>query len=121
MPASIEFEFSRLENNAFIRPHTDIRDKLVSGLLYLPQPGWAKSYGGDTVFYRSKPGLQIDNWENKRLDVDLLEPAHVNLFIPNLFVLFLKSSVSHHAVSKISCPAHLARCSLNFNVYARRA
>lgn len=116
-PATTEFEFSRLEPGAFVPAHTDSIYKLVSALLYFPSPEWDEGYGGDTVYYKAKRG-QIDNWRNDRLNVDDLEPFHVNRFVPNRLAVFLKSAHSHHAVSPITCPPEVARNSLNFNVYS---
>lgn len=113
-----EFEFSRLEPGAFVIPHTDGPSKLVSALLYFPDPLWEPSYGGDTVYYRAKDGVIADNWRNLRLNQDDLQAFHVNRFAPNRLAVFLKSAHSHHAVDAIQCPPGMARNSLNFNVYA---
>ena len=92
-------------------------DKLVSGFLYFPEPGWKDEWGGHTVYYQAKHDSSLDqNWKNARLAVDDLEPFHVNQFVPNHLSLFLKSANSHHAVSPLECPPGTARNTLNFNV-----
>jgi hypothetical protein len=119
--ATTDFEFSRLEPGAFVPPHTDYAEKLVSALLYFPEPAWKEEYGGHTVYYRAKDDATLDaNWDNARLDTNALEQVHTNTFEPNHLSIFLKSANSHHAVSPVACPPGSARNSLNFNVLTQR-
>jgi hypothetical protein len=91
--------------------------KLASGLLYLPEPGWKEEWGAHTVYYQAKHDHSLDqNWKNVRLNVDDLEPFHVNNVVRNHLCLFLKSANSHHALRALECPPGTARDMLNLNV-----
>lgn len=108
----IEFEFSRLENGAFVPAHTDAENKIASLLLYFPEIHW--TYGGATVYYTHKEGKE--NWNNYRVPLKDLEPLHTNEFIDNKLIVFLKSATSYHAVPTITCPEGISRNTLNINI-----
>jgi hypothetical protein len=115
-PVQMQFEFSRLPRGSFVPPHTDAPDKLVSLLLYFPDPEWRENYGGNTDFYRPKRSDLEYNWDNRRVPVEELVPFHSSPFTPNRLVGFLKSRNSYHGVLPITCPDGMARNSLNINV-----
>jgi 2OG-Fe(II) oxygenase superfamily len=115
-PIRMQFEFSRLPRGSFVPPHTDAPDKLVSLLLYFPDPAWREHYGGNTDFYRPKRSELEHNWDNRRVPVEELVPFHSSRFAPNRLVGFLKSENSYHGVNPITCPDGMARNSLNINV-----
>jgi Rps23 Pro-64 3,4-dihydroxylase Tpa1-like proline 4-hydroxylase len=115
-PVKIQFEFSRLEKGSFVPPHTDAPDKLVSLLLYFPDPEWRENYGGNTDFFRPKKSELEYNWDNRRVPVEEVVPFFSSPFTPNRLVGFLKSRNSYHGVKPITCPEDMARNSLNINV-----
>ena len=119
-PVKVVFEFSRLEKGSFVPPHTDGTSKLVSLMLYFPHAEWDESYGGSTVFYRPKNPAANWNWHNRRVAFEDVVPFHVNKFVPNKLVGFLKSKNSYHGVPPIICPPGTCRNSLNINVLAVR-
>lgn len=115
-PVAMQFEFSRLERGSFVPPHTDDPKKLVSLLLYFPDPKWQENYGGSTQFYRTKNPAMENNWDNRRVPFEDLVPFCRSQFIPNRLVVFLKSRNSYHGVQPIICPEGMARTSLNINI-----
>lgn len=119
-PVKVTFELSRLETGSIVSPHTDAAEKLVTMMLYFPEPGWQESYGGGTVFYRAgRPNLNR-NWTNYRVPFEDVSPVCVNQFAPNRLCIFLKSKNSYHGVPAITCPEGMARNSLNLNVFRRK-
>jgi Rps23 Pro-64 3,4-dihydroxylase Tpa1-like proline 4-hydroxylase len=115
-PVKMQFEFSRLQRGSFVPPHTDAPDKLVSLLLYFPDPEWRENYGGNTDFFRPKRSNLESNWDNRRVPVEELVPFFSSPFTPNRLVGFLKSRNSYHGVQPITCPDGMSRNSLNINV-----
>jgi Rps23 Pro-64 3,4-dihydroxylase Tpa1-like proline 4-hydroxylase len=115
-PVKMQFEFSRLQRGSFVPPHTDAPDKLVSLLLYFPDPEWRENYGGNTDFFRPKRSDLESNWHNRRVPFDEVVPFFSSPFTPNRLVGFLKSRNSYHGVQPITCPDGMARNSLNINV-----
>lgn len=115
-PVKMTFEFSRLERGSFVPPHTDDPKKLVSLMLYFPDPKWLEKYGGGTDFYRPKSPAIENNWDNRRVAFEDLISFESAPFAPNRLVVFLKSRNSYHAVRPITCPEGMARTSLNINV-----
>lgn len=112
----MQFEFSRLRRGSFVPPHTDDQKKLVSLLLYFPDPKWQENYGGDTEFYRAKNLTARNNWNNQRVSFEDLIPFSRAPFVANRLVAFVKSKNSYHGVQPITCPDGMARDSLNINV-----
>jgi hypothetical protein len=115
-PVTMQFEFSRLRRGSFVPPHTDDQKKLVSLLLYFPDPKWQENYGGDTEFYRAKNLTARNNWNNQRVSFEDLIPFSRAPFVANRLVAFVKSKNSYHGVQPITCPDGMARDSLNINV-----
>lgn len=115
-PVSVNFQFSRLERGSYIPPHTDMPSKMVSLMLYFPDKIWKKAYGGGTEFYKPKKPFLEENWENKEIPVEELNVFAEAEFLPNRFVLFVKSKNSYHGVPPIKCPESIQRNSLNINL-----
>jgi hypothetical protein len=115
-PVKMAFEFSRLERESFVPPHTDHPNKLASLILYFPDPKWQDNYGGSTEFYRPKNRALDNNWDNRTVTFDDLVPFYRAPFVPNQLVVFLKSKNSYHGVTPITCPEGMSRNSLNINV-----
>ena len=110
------FEFSKLETGAIVKPHTDKPDKLVSLILYFPDPRWNDSYGGSTEFYRSNRTSLENNWKNKTIPFDEVFAFTAASFKPNTLVGFLKTKNSYHGVRPINCPQGIARHSFQINI-----
>ena len=105
-----EIEYSCIEKGAYIPPHTDIKQKRLSFVLYLLEEEiddeMAENWG--TVFYG--PKKISDKWEN--FDCTLLAPEdtkkfhekykaiHTTKFKRNLCACFIKSKVSWHGVKE---------------------
>ncbi|MBT7557776.1 hypothetical protein HN615_12745 [Candidatus Woesearchaeota archaeon] len=105
------FEFSHLENGAYIPPHTDSETKLITMIMYFPDPcfDWSDKHNG-TYFYRPKdPKCALSSWESIHLEGDRLaqfrtryETLYHAKFEPNKLLVFLKSDESWHEVKKIT-------------------
>lgn len=115
-PVKVIFEFSRLERGSNVPPHTDDVRKLLSLLLYFPDPKWKDSYEGGTDFYRPKNPAMENNWHNRKVAFEDLIPFTTVPFVPNRLVGLLKSKNSYHGVRPIPCPEGMVRNSLNITV-----
>mgnify|MGYP001450814681 CR=1 FL=1 len=105
-----EIEYSCIEKGAYIPPHTDIKQKRLSFVLYLLDyeidKDMAENWG--TVFYG--PRKSTERWEN--FDCTLLDPEeankfhkkyrvfHTTKFKKNLCACFIKSKESWHGVKE---------------------
>ncbi len=126
-PVRPGFEFSALTTGDSIPPHTDLPKKLLSLMVYFPDPDLVALEGCGTSFYRAKPGgkTRVD-WDPKMMSeaesAEFLaghEPYFRSAFTPNKLVGFLKSEVSWHAVPPLDLPPGRARKSINLNIYLR--
>lgn len=116
----LHVEFSRLTNGSYIMLHTDTPSKLASLLLYFPDPAWRPEYGGGTVFYRPGPGAPRRNRANHTVPFEAVAPAATVDFVPNRLLVFLKSSISYHAVTPVTCPPAMLRNSVNISFLTPR-
>lgn len=119
-PVKVTFELSRLKDGGFVPPHTDAPEKLVTMMFYFPAPDWRESYGGGTVFYRTKTQRLNQNWSNYRVPFEELQTVSVNQFIPNRLCIFIKSKNSYHGLPAVTCPAGMSRNSLNINIFRKK-
>lgn len=115
-PVELQWEFSRLGRDAWIDPHTDKLAKLVSFLLYFPDPQWRPEFGGSTDLYKAKHARHNQNWSNKHLPFNAVERVCSCDFAPNRMLIFIKSANSYHGVSPLAQPAGMWRKSLNLNM-----
>jgi hypothetical protein len=115
---SARFEFSMMSAaGGSIKPHTDAVNKLITLVLYMPQPGeWDKSYGGGTAMLRPKEITKNFNNINVQMNFDEVEHLHSYDYVPNGCLLFIKTFNSYHAVYPMRGPAHLMRRSLTINI-----
>ena len=114
-PVEFACEFSSLPPGAYLYPHTDKPEKLVSCLLYFADPDWEERYGGATDLYRVKDAKHNRNWSNRAVTFDALDVAFRTEFRPNRLLVFVKTKNSYHGVSPVACPNGMARKSFNFN------
>jgi hypothetical protein len=125
VPVRTDFEFSLLRTGTLITPHSDSRKKLVSMLLYLPDPRWQDVYGGSTRLFRPIDEKARSRWcrwnMNHVPDKDRdafyreMEPGSECEFRPNRLLLFIKSECSFHDMKMIQCPEDILRTSFNVN------
>jgi hypothetical protein len=115
-PVSFGYEFSLLEDGAYLYPHTDAPAKLVSLLLYFPPDDWRPEFGGATELYRPKDPRHERNWMNRNLGFDDVELVYRSEFRPNRLFGFVKSANSLHGVAPVTCGPGRLRLSFNFNV-----
>lgn len=113
-------EFSYINNNGCVVPHTDNRNKLVSMLTYFPDNNLENSTKHlGTKFWISK----ISNYENTHFKDDkearFINESELVFNTPfdkkNLYG-FIKSSHSWHSVSKINIPENTSRKSINISL-----
>jgi len=115
------FEFSKLQRDATVKPHTDKPDKLVSLILYFPDPRWNDSYGGSTEFYRPNSSSLENNWKNRTIAFKEVSSFTEASFKPNKLVGFLKTKNSYHGVQSINCPQEISRHSFQINIITNNA
>ena len=98
------FEFSRLGNDCFVPPHTEVDRKIFNLLLYFPDQNiseFDRNRLGTRFYKRTKKNL--DTWESTYMDADEAknfqnnyEVFHTAKFSENKFVGLIKSSNSWH-------------------------
>ncbi len=113
-------EFSYINNNGCVVPHTDNRNKLVSMLTYFPDNPIKEHISDElgTKFWLSK----VRNYENihykGELEKKFIEESKLVYNTPfdkrNLYG-FIKNAHSWHSVSKISIPNGVSRKSINIS------
>ncbi|MAL74067.1 MAG: hypothetical protein CMM62_03755 [Rhodospirillaceae bacterium] len=111
----INSQLSRLEDSAFLSPHTDKYSKFLSLLLYIPEPNWREEYGGQTVLYQANKAKHNKNWSNFHLPFEDVTEVHRSMFKANTLFGFIKTKNSWHGVSPVSVPSGIGRHSINFN------
>lgn len=115
-PVTFGYEFSLLDDGAYLYPHTDSPAKLVSLLLYFPTDDWRPEFGGSTDLYTPKNPRHGRNWANRNLGFEDVELAVQSAFRPNRLFGFVKAANSLHGVAPIACGPDRLRLSFNFNV-----
>ena len=98
------FEFSRIGNDCFIPPHTEVENKIFNFLLYFPNKNISEfdiNRLGTRHYKRTKNNL--DTWESTYMDAgeaknfqNNYEVFHRAKFSENKFVGLIKSSNSWH-------------------------
>ena len=127
-PVIVNLQFSRMVSGDQIYPHTDNDQKLFSLLMYFPEPGWKKEYGGGTDFYRAKVSANASKWTHWKTkhfhSKKDLETFHKDMtcfyaaeYKPNNLVGFVKAHNSYHAVSPLHCGEGMGRNCLNINFW----
>jgi len=125
-PITPNLQFSRMVTGDQEYPHTDNTMKIFSLLLYFPEPGWKKEYGGGTDFYRVKESADASewtHWETKKFhskeDYNYFKKNmtcfHASEYKPNNLVGLVKSHNSYHDVCPLKCPEGMSRHCLNIN------
>ena len=115
------FEFSYMNKDSFILPHTDKTSKLVSLMLYFPTKKLNNSYIG-TTFYNSKFKNFDNNQPFQTIEENLafyrknLKESLIFPFRKKKLFGFIKSDVSWHGVKKLEIPEDETRKSININL-----
>ena len=127
IPYIPSFEFSRIEKDGFIRPHTDVSRKIASIMIYLPENQKQKDSALGTTFWKPKYLMgnrvfsQNINTSNKQLfdeDYEIFKrescsPIHTK-FQDNYTLVFFRSNTSWHSF-EYDQPDIGPRFSLNIN------
>jgi hypothetical protein len=124
-PVRVVLEFSYLETECFIPPHTDVPSKLITLMICFPDKEAEYPVGTGTEFYRGKGNTAAEGgWKTGMLGDDATkafferhEVFHTSSFTPNKLVGFVKSSRSWHGVRPLALPPNVPRRSLNINYY----
>ncbi len=85
------------EAGYFIGPHPDTKDRIVTAIFYLAEPGAPENLG--TKFYRPKDPAYNST---KHGDFDDFDQVSIAPYRPNSAVLFLRTPRSYHGVEPIS-------------------
>ena len=80
-------------------PHTDVRQKLLAGLFYLPRPGEETEFG--TSFLRLHAGMEDQLKDSDRYPRKMFEEVVRPRFARNSFHAFARSDQSFHGVRPI--------------------
>lgn len=129
-PVRIGMQFSLIKSGAFIPPHCDTKNKLLSLMIYFPEK--KKIYKNKEIFLGTNFFKKKNNLKKKLFDgwnSTLLSKKDTNFFFKNydLFykskfeknkiVGFLKNDKSWHNLDKFNLPATYFRKSVNINLY----
>jgi len=124
----VGFEFSIVKNDCYIPLHTDKTSKLISLMIYFPNPDHNKSkdeINWGTRFYKPKniEEKNLELWKSTFMDdtkaakyLNSLEKFYQSKFTKNKLVGFLKTKNSFHNIEKI-LEKNALRRSININYY----
>ncbi|RZJ96206.1 MAG: 2OG-Fe(II) oxygenase, partial [Novosphingobium sp.] len=112
-------EFSSIDDAAFLPPHSDAPDKILSFVHYFAQADWDQAWGGGTEIYRPRRIEQSRNFSNFFLSRDEVDLAGSCAFAPNRLFFFAKTDRSWHGVSPLAAETRLPRRSFNFSLRIR--
>ncbi len=111
----VQVEAAELADGAYLPPHTDAADKLVSCVLALPTiDPWPPEWGGQAQVL--SPRLFRPNWSNALGDPADFEIVTEVPVVSNRLFWFVKTSSSWHAVSAATPTDVHARRSFNVAV-----
>lgn len=119
----MRFEFSSMADGAWLPPHTDAPDKIVSLVLYVDGPedgttgeAWDPAFGGQTEVYVPLDPTRRDNWGSRTCSVDEMEVVEAVPFLDNRLFWFVKTARSWHGVRPVTSPAGQPRLSFNYSL-----
>ena len=113
------FEFSGLPaEGGHINPHTDIPKKIITMVIYFPQPDWKEEWGGqfEVLRHRERPEDDLDRLWPKWDEVETVTAVP---FRPNRLVIMRKTPNSLHGVRPIKGPAGIIRRTITINFFAK--
>ena len=123
---NVQVQFSYIENNGMIVPHTDAGNKLFTLMLYFPDKDLTeedkskeKKYG--TTFYnikkKSDQNRHLSLIERQEFLITNKEKSFRSNFSENTLVGFVKNDVSWHSVEPIDIKKDYIRRSININFF----
>jgi len=120
------FEFSRIPQDGYIPPHTDIGKKLLSLLIYFPDKGVDYKGTGGTSFFKAKNDSSImHSWHSNLLNKEQSKEFYSShdefyrsKFTPNKLIGFVKTLLSWHTVEPFQVK-NSTRRSLCINVFTK--
>lgn len=86
------------ETGYILEPHTDVREKIVSILMYMPDDESISQAGTNILVPKEKDFKDKFNMRLKESDFDIFKTTK---FIPNNMFSFVRSDNSFHSVSKL--------------------
>ena len=119
-------EFSLLSDGASLVPHTDSRNKLITMMMYFPEPQQENRRNLGTTFHDFSPAKKsgYENFDNHHYTAERFPDFYADhdAFFQTSFVSgkaygFMKNAHSWHSVTPISLKDGEHRRSLNINVY----
>jgi hypothetical protein len=113
----VEVRFVRDLTDYSIAPHTDVPDKLVSLLFYLPRDESLRHLG-TSLYVPRDPTLRCDG--RRRHPFEAFKKAFTAEFLPNSVLGFLKTDQAFHGVEPIGDQG-IERNVLLYNIYVRQA
>lgn len=120
----VQIQFSYIENNGMIVPHTDAGNKLLTLMLYFPDKNLSekdkineKKFG--TTFYKLKKksdkNRHLSLSEREEFLNSYREKSFRSDFVENTLVGFIKNDVSWHSVEPVVINNDYIRRSININ------
>ena len=111
---NIQLEFSWMKSNAFLKPHTDAPNKLISLMLYFPEDENYNTGNMGTIFW----DYNTNNYKNIYIDRidEKMKILHQNEFEGKTLFGFIKNHKSWHSVPELHMPENKYRKSININL-----
>tara|TARA_Y100000294_G_scaffold46549_1_gene43211 strand:+ start:309 stop:1097 length:789 start_codon:yes stop_codon:yes gene_type:complete len=118
----VKFQFSRIQNNCFIPPHCETKNKICALLIYFPDKNMSKfdkNRLGTNFYKKSKDNLDV--WDSEIMDESETINFYKNYqrfyyskFTENKLVGLIKSDNSWHDVTKLD---NLKEDRKSFNIF----
>ena len=113
---NIQIEFSWMQSNSLLIPHTDAPNKLLSLMLYFPDDDSSEWENIGTTYW----DYRRNNYENIYSEIDIIQSdakiLHQNKFEGKKLFGFIKNHRSWHSVPKLILPKYKYRKSININL-----
>ena len=113
---NIQLEFSWMQSNSLLKPHTDAPNKLLSLMLYFPDDESSMWENIGTTYWDYKK----NNYKNIYPEINLIKAngkiLHQNKFEGKKLFGFIKNHRSWHSVPKLILPKNKYRKSININL-----
>jgi len=118
-PYKIDIQYSMINNNGKIVPHTDSGEKLLTLMIYFPDndSNIEEQYG--TSFWDSAFSNFNNLHQKDHLEFKFKNKAKIfykSKFKPNTMVGFIKNSSSWHSVEPLDVNKNYVRKSININI-----
>jgi len=105
----LELTFNKSKKGSYSEPHTDVTRKIVSIVYFLTDDNWQKEDGGLVKLFKPIKKQDEENWRNRIIKENELEPIKTIFPKYNTLYGFKKTKNSYHGVSRVNCNDKMSR------------